>query len=177
MSFLQSTSAASLHKPYNKNGAVTTPQRRLRKAQSHAAFLSPLVDLARHPTRPLEGVWNAFKGLESSDKERVAEEKVKDREQILYLHMKEAETVEAWKSAACELDILEGNEAWKQEAESPEYDVALVQARLKQLDDARISCDVKKILFLLRTALTRGLGGMGDLRLYKTFACRHQGLD
>ena len=45
--------------------------------------------------------------------------------------------------------------------------MALVTARLKQLDDARINCDVKKMLFLIRTSLTRGLGGMGDLRLYK----------
>jgi TAG lipase/steryl ester hydrolase/phospholipase A2/LPA acyltransferase len=30
-----------------------------------------------------------------------------------------------------------------------------------------MSFDVKKMLFLIRTGLTRGLGGMGDLRLYK----------
>ena len=38
---------------------------------------------------------------------------------------------------------------------------------MKQLDEARLNCDVKKMLFLVRTSLTRGLGGMGDLRLYK----------
>lgn len=62
---------------------------------------------------------------------------------------------------------MEGNDIWKAEDESLEYNATLVAARLKQLDDARISCDVKKMLFLIRTALTRGLGGMGDLRLYK----------
>lgn len=81
--------------------------------------------------------------------------------------MTQAKSYEEWKSVATKLDTLEGNDAWKLEAESHEYDVALVTARLKQLDDARINCDVKKMLFLIRTSLTRGLGGMGDLRLYK----------
>jgi TAG lipase / steryl ester hydrolase / phospholipase A2 / LPA acyltransferase len=62
---------------------------------------------------------------------------------------------------------LERNDAWKLEDESAEYDYQLVEARLRQLDDARISCNTSRMLFLLRTSLTRGLGGMGDLRLYK----------
>ncbi|KAL1796290.1 hypothetical protein ACET3X_004830 [Alternaria dauci] len=81
--------------------------------------------------------------------------------------MKDAETYDQWKAAATELDILEGNEAWKEEDDTPEYNVDLVAARLKELDDARLSCDVKRMLFLVRTTLTRGLGDMGHLRLYK----------
>ena len=65
------------------------------------------------------------------------------------------------------MDRLAGNDVWKYEPTSDEYDAELVEARLKQLDDARISCDVNRMLFLIRTTLTRGLGGMGDLRLYK----------
>lgn len=42
-----------------------------------------------------------------------------------------------------------------------------MEARLKQLDEARISCDVGRMLFLVRTSLTRGLGDMGNLKLYK----------
>lgn len=79
----------------------------------------------------------------------------------------QAESYEDWKTAAIELDALEGNDVWKAEDDSPEYNAPLVAARLKQLDDARISCDVKRMLFLIRTSLTRSLGGMGDLRLYK----------
>lgn len=63
--------------------------------------------------------------------------------------------------------MLEGNDTWKSEDESDEYDVPLVRARMQELEDARISCDAGRMLFLLRTTLTRGLGGMGDLRLYK----------
>lgn len=42
-----------------------------------------------------------------------------------------------------------------------------MQARLKQLDEARISCDVGRMLFLIRTAFTRDLGDMGNLKMYK----------
>ncbi|CAN9337996.1 unnamed protein product [Alternaria alternata] len=83
------------------------------------------------------------------------------------LRKQTAETYDQWKAAATELDILEGNEAWKEEDDTTEYNVDLVAARLKELDDARLSCDVKRMLFLVRTTLTRGLGDMGDLRLYK----------
>lgn len=38
---------------------------------------------------------------------------------------------------------------------------------MQELEDARISCDAGRMLNLVRTTLTRSLGGMGDLRLYK----------
>lgn len=79
----------------------------------------------------------------------------------------QAETYDEWRAAATELDVLEGNETWKEQDESPEYDAALVANRLRELDEARLDCDVPRILFLIRTSLTRGLGDMGDLRLYK----------
>jgi TAG lipase/steryl ester hydrolase/phospholipase A2/LPA acyltransferase len=166
MSFLQPATAASLHR--GGDGSVAKPPpRSLRKAQSTASFLSPLVDLARHPTRPLEEAWNVFRGSGDGLKSISEATEKEDTRQLLYLRLKEAQTHEEWIRAARELDVLEGNEAWKAETESAEYDVALVQARLQQLDEARLSCDVKKMLFLIRTSLTRGLGGMGDLNLYK----------
>jgi TAG lipase/steryl ester hydrolase/phospholipase A2/LPA acyltransferase len=79
----------------------------------------------------------------------------------------QAETYDEWKAAATELDALEGHDPWKEEDESPEYDAALVAARLRELDDARVSCDARRIHFQLRTTLTRDLGGIGALRLYK----------
>lgn len=72
-----------------------------------------------------------------------------------------------WEAAAKELDDLEGNNVWKAVFDSPDYDARLVEARLKQLDDARISCDIERMLFLIRTSLTRDLGDMGNLRMYK----------
>lgn len=79
----------------------------------------------------------------------------------------QAESYDEWRAAATDLDILEGNNAWKEEHESPEYNAGLIAARLQELDDARLSCDVQKMLFLIRTTLTRNLGDMGSLRLYK----------
>ncbi len=72
-----------------------------------------------------------------------------------------------WEAAAKELDDLEGNNVWKAVFDSPDYDARLVEARLKQLDNARISCDIERMLFLIRTSLTRDLGDMGNLRMYK----------
>ena len=65
------------------------------------------------------------------------------------------------------MDDLEGNNVWKAVFDSTDYDPRLVEARLKQLDNARISCDIERMLFLVRTSLTRDLGDMGNLRMYK----------
>ncbi|KAH0380741.1 patatin-domain-containing protein, partial [Aureobasidium melanogenum] len=89
------------------------------------------------------------------------------RRQVLNLKISQAKCYTDWLSAASELDTLEGRDAWKEEEECDEYDTALLKARLQELRDARISCDAKRMLFLARTSLTRDLGGMGDLRLYK----------
>ncbi len=72
-----------------------------------------------------------------------------------------------WRRHAEELDRLEGHEAWKVDPSSTDYDVELVRARLEQLDEARRAGDVERMLFLVRTSLTRGLGDMGNARLYR----------
>ncbi|TVY16851.1 Lipase 4 [Lachnellula arida] len=102
-----------------------------------------------------------------TEDQRRAQAKKEEMRQILSLRMKNADTMEQWQKAAKELDILEDNEAWKQESTSSEFDAELIDARLKQLDDARTNCDVKLMLYLVRTALSRDLGGMGNIRLYK----------
>ncbi|KAG8533090.1 uncharacterized protein KY384_001873 [Bacidia gigantensis] len=66
-----------------------------------------------------------------------------------------------------ELDEIEGNNDWKAAVESTDYDATLVQARLKQMTEARISCDIGKMLFLVRTSLTRNLGDMGNQQMYR----------
>jgi TAG lipase/steryl ester hydrolase/phospholipase A2/LPA acyltransferase len=89
------------------------------------------------------------------------------RRQVLQLKVSQAKCYTDWLSAASELDSLEGRDAWKDDEESDEYDTALVKARTQELEDARISCDAKRMLFLARTSLTRDLGAMGHVRLYK----------
>lgn len=99
--------------------------------------------------------------------ERAAKVKDEERRLILKARMKGATKLEQWQKAAVELDILEDNEAWKRDLNCDEFDVDLVESRLKQLDEARTDCDVRAMMGLVRQALARDLGGMGNVRLYK----------
>jgi TAG lipase / steryl ester hydrolase / phospholipase A2 / LPA acyltransferase len=76
--------------------------------------------------------------------------------------------LKTWRGAAEELDKIEGNNAWKANPESPLYDYKLIQSRLTELEEARLSGDPARMLRLLRNSLTRSLGNMGDLSLYKS---------
>jgi TAG lipase/steryl ester hydrolase/phospholipase A2/LPA acyltransferase len=176
MSFLSDTvflgGSTRLHVAGSQHGGGNV----IRKSKSHGGFLSPLSKLVRNPVQSLGDVVGSHYNVIDEDA---------DQKQILYLRMKnvgtrarclgyhmlmtfiQAETYHEWKAAAIDLDILEGNNAWKDEDESPEYNAALVAARLRELDEARLDCDVRKMLFLIRTTLTRDLGEMGGLRLYK----------
>lgn len=123
----------------------------------------------------------------SSMEERERKLRLEERKQILYLKMRDvsawkiliiansdyffrvsqAVSFDEWRSCACELDELEGNNAWKQTFESDEYNPQLVWERMRQLEDARISCDISRMVFLIRTALSRDLGGMCNASLYR----------
>ncbi|RLM00942.1 hypothetical protein CFD26_100619 [Aspergillus turcosus] len=103
----------------------------------------------------------------ASREQRKALTDVEDRKQILYLRMRNAVSYEEWRNCACELDELEDNNTWKQTFECTEYNPHLVQERLKQLEEARISCDVSRMLFLIRTSLSRDLGNMSNVALYR----------
>lgn len=74
-----------------------------------------------------------------------------------------------WTSAAQELDLLEGNHLWKSELEGVDgvYHPDVIRDRMRELDDARTNCDIRRMVHLVRTALTRELGGMGNLDLYR----------
>ncbi|KAL2353039.1 triacylglycerol lipase [Cryomyces antarcticus] len=150
----------------HSNGSAvvsSSSQKRPRRTQSHAGLLAPLARLVRDPVRSIAGSWGQCAVEERNERSREDE----NQRQILYLRLKAAATYDDWRTSACKLDQVEGNDAWKLDDDSSEYNVELVEARLRQLDEARIGCDVGRMLFLIRTSLTRGLGGMGDLRLYK----------
>ncbi|KAL8702797.1 MAG: hypothetical protein Q9201_004037 [Fulgogasparrea decipioides] len=128
--------------------------------------IARLLQLAKHPIENVgEAVENWYDG--TTDEERDKRQRFEDSKRLLYLKLQQATTSTEWKASATELDRLEGNNDWKAIDQSPDYDAALVLARLKQLDEARISCDVGRMLFLVRTALTRNLGDMGNIKLYK----------
>ena len=79
----------------------------------------------------------------------------------------QAESYTLWRAAAQELDTLEGNESWKNDTTSKDCNSALIEERLRALDDARLKGDVKTMMHLVRTALSRDLGGMDSVELYR----------
>ncbi|KAI4288979.1 MAG: hypothetical protein L6R35_001761, partial [Caloplaca aegaea] len=148
--------------PALKKSRPHTPPNALHSKSS----IARLLHFARHPVEKFGGVvedW--YDG--TSRQERKRRQDLEDRKQLLYIKLRESSSHDEWQALATELDMLEGNNDWKAIYHSPDYDPSLIEARLKQLDEARISCDVGRMLFLIRTALTRDLGGMGNIRLYK----------
>ncbi|KAK8165195.1 acyl transferase/acyl hydrolase/lysophospholipase [Phyllosticta citrichinensis] len=163
MSFLQDAFLPSRYQHAKDDARLDTKSR---SSSSSGGLFSPLVHLVKDPAAAVENFVNT--ALHRPDYDRVkSDPATSERRQILYLRMQNADNFDDWRAAAAELDEIEGNNTWKNERESPEYNYELVEARCKQLDEARINCDVQRMLFLIRTTLTRGLGGMGDLRLYK----------
>lgn len=127
-------------------------------------------------TVPADSVARAIKGVGDlvlswkdglSESEREHRRRLEERKQIYMARLQNAEDYLQWHEAAQELDILEGNEAWKAETSTGDYNPELVEKRLQELDEARINCDLRSMLHLVRTALSRDLGGMGNIDLYR----------
>jgi TAG lipase/steryl ester hydrolase/phospholipase A2/LPA acyltransferase len=72
-----------------------------------------------------------------------------------------------WETAARELDYLEGNDQWKADPSTADYNPDIIEVRLRELDEARTNCDIRAMLYLVRTALSRDMGGMGNIDLYR----------
>ncbi|KAK9472561.1 acyl transferase/acyl hydrolase/lysophospholipase, partial [Dipodascopsis tothii] len=77
-----------------------------------------------------------------------------------------AVTYAQWAAAAEALDRALGLDSWRDDPVSPEYDHALIQRRLAELRAARAAGDTLRLLFLIRTAMSRNLGDMGNVQLY-----------
>ncbi|KAL8800772.1 MAG: hypothetical protein Q9182_004936 [Xanthomendoza sp. 2 TL-2023] len=168
MSILQTASLLeSLTFQHHRNPREDTNETGLAiHASTSTSSIARLVRFARHPVENLgAAVEDWYDGTTKAERE--IRQSLDDRKQLLYLKLRESLTAGEWQAAATELDLLQGNNDWKALDQSPDYDASLVHARLKQLDEARISCDVGRMLFLVRTSLTRNLADMGNIRLYK----------
>lgn len=86
--------------------------------------------------------------------------------QLLELRFNCATELETYLDIAGKLDDLDHNNEWREEDASTEYNFELVREHLKQLEAARANDDYEQMSHLLRTALTRDLGGMGNVTLY-----------
>ncbi|KAL5601250.1 hypothetical protein BROUX41_006048 [Berkeleyomyces rouxiae] len=92
------------------------------------------------------------------------------RKAVIELRMKQVLTHDEWEAAAKDLDILEGNDTWQTSTnaeEAHDWNPRRIEAEIQRLDQARKSGDLKLMLYLVRTALSRNLGGMGNANLYR----------
>lgn len=104
-------------------------------------------------------------GLTASEREE--RRRIDERRTILATRMHNARTMKEWETAARELDHLAGNDEWKADTSTGDYQPDTIEARLRDLDEARTNCDIQAMLYLIRTALSRDLGGMGNIDLYR----------
>ena len=63
--------------------------------------------------------------------------------------------------------MLEKNNEWKKQFASPDYCPEDLQHHIDQFKDARLNRDYRRMLFLVRTSLSRNLAQMGNTDLYK----------
>ena len=142
-----------------------------------------LLSFVRHPTIALEIVGGWRDGL--TKEERKAQGLLEARKRVLYLRQRDVSSswmyiahsnsdmsLQAlcsrdWEEAAKELDVLEKNDEWKKEFTSADYCPEELQYHIDQLNSARIDQDYKRILFLIRTSLSRNLAQMNNTELYK----------
>lgn len=85
------------------------------------------------------------------------------------LHQKQADaiTYEDWLDASLKLDVLEGNDAWKDVTESDLYDYEAVATQLSRLRTFRENKDYHQILYSVRTCWKRDFAGINNEMLYK----------
>ncbi len=81
----------------------------------------------------------------------------------------QARNLEAYEACAIELDELQGHNEWKLEFQSIEevYHPRIIRKQMRRLQKAAKMSDIGRLQYLLRTQLSRTLGGMNILRLYK----------
>ncbi|KAF7884417.1 uncharacterized protein EAF02_004753 [Botrytis sinoallii] len=80
--------------------------------------------------------------------------------------LKDAHTYEEWEEAAFQLDVLLGNDLWRQNPTSKYYDYRLIHERLQSIIIAREEGDILQLVNLLRSGLVRNLGNISAPRLF-----------
>ncbi|KAM0551851.1 hypothetical protein ACHAPJ_008187 [Fusarium lateritium] len=126
----------------------------------------PVVNTLQKAIKQANDTWQWCKDGLTED-QRLKIKQLEERKRMLCLRMQNAESHPQWETAAKELDSLEGNDEWKRDSSSGDYNPDLIQERLEALDEARTKCDVHTMMHLIRTALSRDLGGMDNVDLYR----------
>lgn len=80
--------------------------------------------------------------------------------------LKTATDYATWRQAAETLDTLDGNDDWKAQDDSADYDWRLIRAKLQRLRSFRQQGQTQKMVHLLRQGLHGNLGNIGNPMLY-----------
>ncbi|KAK5676595.1 Lipase 5 [Elasticomyces elasticus] len=138
------------------------PPSKRRRTSKSTSILQPVTRLVRGP---LDTIGTLAESLGYNT--HVPLSKVEEQRQVWLARLQQAESYDEWQTAAQKLDALDGADKWKTQDACDEYDVALVQSRLQNLESMRDNRDFTRLRFHTRTSLTRDLGGMGNVSLYK----------
>ncbi|KAL2890482.1 Lipase 4 [Ceratocystis lukuohia] len=140
-------------------------------ASSPSNFLPSSLNLVPCLFGALSELRQHVSSLISSPSNRTSVGDVADtRKAAIESRMKEALTHEEWEAAAKDLDVIEGNDTWQvssNDEEAHDWNPRRIKAEIRRLDEARSSGDLKLMVYLVRTALSRDLGGMGNRNLYR----------
>ena len=96
--------------------------------------------------------------MQASVSRKLISQRLKDLDQ--------ASDYRAWHEIASELDRLEGNQAWKQDDTSEDFDHLLIKERLAQMRSLRQRGDVRQLVFSLHEGLHGNLGNISNPALY-----------
>ncbi|KAF4637422.1 hypothetical protein G7Y89_g647 [Cudoniella acicularis] len=86
--------------------------------------------------------------------------------QVWFDILQNATTYEEWEEAALQLDMLLGNDLWRQNPTSKYYDYRLIHERLQSIIIAREEGDILQLVNLIRSGLVRNLGNISTPRLF-----------
>lgn len=78
-----------------------------------------------------------------------------------------ATSYEEWKQAALAHDAANGQDRWRIEETSSQYDNASIRSRLTKLQSLRAKGDYRGLLFTLNEGIHGNMGGMGKSSLYE----------
>ncbi len=107
-----------------------------------------------------------------------SEKKLSDLQRLrkLYDELEQAKDYETWVKIGFEIDFLEGNEQWKEDPESEDYDWKLIMHHLQELKELKVkvfeqdeACPggMHELIFALRKILHKNFGLIGNEMLYK----------
>lgn len=92
---------------------------------------------------------------------------MQSHESLLKDRLRNAQNYNEWREAARQLDIILGNDQWRQDPVSNDYDFKLIAARLRHLRHAREMEDVPTMVYRLRAGLLRNLGGLSETSVFR----------